>query len=122
LNLCRLEKIRRPLTARSKSCRGSNPLKVLFHLAGRNSAPVELLQEFGPGQVGELRCLAPETIPWTYPWTAAAMRISRASPQGVNRRAPKAEPSKSKLILVVITPARRLVVAPAVGVKAMDWE
>jgi hypothetical protein len=31
---------------------------VWRHLAGRNFAPVELLQEFGPGQLGELRCLA----------------------------------------------------------------
>lgn len=77
-------------------------------LTDENPASEQFLEELAPGQVSELRRLAVGDDSLRVPLHRRAMRISRANSQDANRRAPKAEVSKSKLMVVVMAQQKRI--------------
>ena len=80
---------------------------------------MELFQEFRSGQLGELGGFSLRHDPCAYHWTAAAMRISRANSLGARRNAPKADASKSKVIVVVMA-SLMVFTDSGCGVKVLD--
>ena len=89
-------------------------------LAGGDLSTMKLFQEFGARQVGKLGGLSLRDDPLREPLNRRGdIRISLANSPGAKRNAPKADASKSKVIVVVMA-SPQVVDRSQCRVKVMD--